>query len=617
MKAFKRIVLFLICVMPFALFAQKIDRVEPPNWWVGMQNEELQLLIYGENIGETNVVLSAYKGVNLTRVEKAESPNYLFLYLQIKDSAQAGTLQLQFIKGKQVIATIAYALKKRKAKSAQRKGFSSADAIYLLMPDRFANGNPSNDSHPEMLEKINREALHGRHGGDIEGIIKHLDYLENLGITTLWTTPMLEDNLPEVSYHHYAISNYYKVDPRFGTNKDYKRLSEKAKKYGIKLVMDVVTNHCSTAHWWMQDLPFKNWVHQFPEFTRSNYRMSTLNDPHASQIDKKYNSEGWFDHTMPDLNQNNPLLINYITQVFIWWIEYADLGGLRIDTFPYNDIFAMAQFNQRIMTEYPNFNIVGECWQLSPQEVAYWQKNANNKDGYNSQLPSVMDFPLLDAITKAVNEGSGWSTGLSRIYQLFSLDYAYTDLNKLLIFLDNHDTERFATLIGENPDKMKLALTLIATIRGIPQIYYGTEVMMTGEKSIGDGDLRKDFPGGWEADAQNAFTKQGRDSIQNEVFQHLRKLLQYRKTATALQKGKMLHFIPENDVYVYFRYDDTQTIMMCLNNNETKQKIENKRFSECISAFSSAKSILTGEKITNLSQLEVPAKGSLILELQK
>lgn len=608
--------LLIAWLFPIFICAQSIERIEPPNWWVGMQNQELQLLIYGEKIGATTPKLSPYEGVTLRRVEKAESPNYLFLYLTISNSAKSGDIHIRFLRKNKLIISTNYTLRERKANSAKRQGFSSKDALYLLMPDRFANGNTENDSQPKMLEKADRKALHGRHGGDIQGIMQHLDYLQELGITALWTTPLLEDNLPEVSYHHYAISDYYKIDSRFGTNEDYKKLAYEAKRHGIKLIMDVVTNHCSTAHWWMQDLPFKDWVHQFPQFTRSNYRMSTWNDPYASKADKKLNAEGWFDHSMPDLNQSNPNLLTYFTQVFIWWIEYADLAGLRIDTFPYNDIHAMAKFNSSIIREYPNLNIVGECWQHSPQEVSYWQKEAKNADGYNSELPTIMDFPLVDAVSLALNESEGWSTGMARLYQIFGLDYIYPNPNNILVFLDNHDTERFATTIKENPRKMKLALTLITTIRGIPQIYYGTEIMMSGKKSVGDGDLRRDFPGGWETDTTNAFTQQGRDSTQNEIFYHLRTLLNYRKKTSALHTGKTLHFIPEEDVYVYFRYTQKQTIMICLNNNDTPKTIATSRFAERINGFSSGIEILSKQPITDLSHLQIPAKSSWVIELQ-
>lgn len=612
----KKKLLTIIILMGINLSVYSIARVEPPHWWVGMKNTELQLLVYGKNISKAKLNLN-YEGVSIKHTERVESPNYLFITLTIAKNTKAGTLDLIFEKENGTKENYKYQLKERKKNASKKEGFSSKDAMYLLMPDRFANGRTDNDSMEGMLEKVNRKALNGRHGGDIEGIIKHLDYLQEMGFTALWTTPVMEDNLPEVSYHHYAISDYYKIDARFGTNEDYRRLSAEAKKRGIKLIMDVVTNHCSTAHWWMKDLPTSDWIHQFPEFTRSNYRMSTLTDPHSSQIDKKINSEGWFDTTMADLNQKNPLVLNYFTQLFIWWIEYADLGGLRIDTFPYNDIYAMAKFNQRIMDEYPNFNIVGECWQHNPQEIAYWQKDARNHDGYNSQMPTVMDFPFTDAITLAVNEEAGWSSGLSRLYELFTMDYVYADLNNLLIFLDNHDTERFATLITQDTAKMNLALTALFTVRGIPQFYYGTELLMGGDKKLGDGDIRRDFPGGWEGDSRNAFTERGRTEKENKVFNHVKTLLNFRKNATALQTGKMLHYIPENDIYVYFRYDDSQRIMIVLNNNNEAKMIQNERFSEGLSGYTKARNVLTGRKIEIKTKMKVPAKGVLVLELLK
>lgn len=617
MRAFFTSIVLTFCLFPVYLLGQSIERVEPPNWWVGMQNEQLQILVYGENISKTTPRLSAYEGVTLDSIVRAESPNYLFLYLTISKQAQAGKLEFQFFAKEKRITSYSYQLKERASNSRERKGFSSEDAIYLLMPDRFANGNPANDSNPDMDEGVNRSAIHGRHGGDIQGIIEHIDYLKNLGITALWTTPVMEDNLPEASYHQYAISDYYKIDARFGTNQDYKRLSSTAKRHGIKLIMDVVTNHCSIAHWWLKDLPFKDWIHQFPKFTRSNYRINTWNDPYASQKDKRLNNKGWFDYTMPDLNQSSPHLLNYLTQVFIWWIEFADLGGLRIDTFPYNDITAMSQFNQRIMNEYPNFNIVGECWQRSPQEVSYWQENAENPDGYNSQLPSIMDFPLMDAMALAFNEKGGWETGMSRLYRLFGLDYAYPNTNNILVFLDNHDTERFSNTVGHSLSKMKLALSLICTVRGIPQIYSGTEIMMAGSKSVGDGDLRRDFPGGWNTDKKDAFKEAGRDSTQNAIFKHLQTLLKYRKKTPALQEGKTTHFVPENDVYVYFRYDQEKTIMICLNNNDTEMEISTERFSECMNNLVQGRDILSGELLSNLQHIKIPARSSLIIELQK
>ncbi len=609
------LLLTLIVFSAMQLKATTLKRVEPANWWIGMQNPNLQLLVQGRNIGNTEVYLD-YGGVELQSVEKADSPNYLFVNLKISEHTQAGTFDLIFKDGEKQVASFPYELKRRKKGAAARKGFDSSDAVYLLMPDRFANGNPNNDTVEGMLEPANKEIVYGRYGGDIEGIIQHLDYIEELGMTAIWSTPMMEDNLPEYSYHGYAISDYYKIDPRYGTNEDYKRLSEKAASKGIKLILDVVTNHSSTTHWWMQDLPFQDWVHQFPEFTRTNYRMATLNDPHASQADKNLNSNGWFDTTMPDLNQKNPYLMRYFTQCFIWWIEYADLGGLRIDTYPYNDLAAMAKFCKDIMTEYPNFNIVGECWQHNPLEIAYWQRNARNHDGYNTHMPSVMDFPLTDALNEVFNESEGWSSGMNKLYELFALDYVYPDWDNLFTFADNHDTERLAKTLQEDPRKIKMAMGVLGTVRGIPQIYYGTAIMLNGNHSLNHGDSRKPFPGGWAHDPVNAFTAEGRTDMQNEVFNFIKTLFQYRKHNPVLHTGKMMQFLPEGDTYAYFRYNDQKTVMIVLNNNEEAKELETARFAEIIKTHTQALNVVTGESLADIKTLKLPAKSISILELK-
>lgn len=499
-----------------------------------------------------------------------------------------------------------------------RKGFDNSDAIYLLMPDRFANGNPANDSHPEVTEKADRSSLNGRHGGDIQGIIDHLDYLQELGMTALWSTPLMEDNMEVTSYHTYAISDYYKIDPRYGTNADYKRLSAEAKKRGIKLIMDVVTNHCASAHWWMNDLPAADWVHQFDTFTRSNYRMGTIPDPYASEVDRELNSKGWFDTSMPDLNQRNPLLMDYLIQNAIWWIEFADLGGLRIDTYPYNHKETMVDFNLRILEEYPDFNIVGETWVHAPSEVAYWQKDALNADGFNSELPTGMDFPLLDALAVFTKEKQGWDSGIMRPYSVFSQDYVYAYPYNLLIFADNHDTERIWEVLDGNVADFKLVFSILMTTRGIPQMYYGTEIMMRGEKRKGDGDIRRDFPGGWQGDGMNAFTAAGRTKEQNEVFDFVKKLLNWRKVNPVIHTGAMKHFIPENGVYVYFRYNEDKKVMVVLNNSDGESKtLDTKRFAEILGDCDAGVDVISGERFTGLRKsLTVPAKSALILELE-
>lgn len=591
-----------------------VERVEPMNWWVGMKNPELQVMFYGKDIASYQPEI-AYPGVKIQRVVTTTNPNYMFIYLDIAAGTKPGDVAVAFKKGNKTAFSYEYPLLARRESSEDREGFNTSDVMYLLMPDRFANGDPSNDSRPETIEKANRQNKDGRHGGDIQGVIDHLDYLQDMGITALWSTPMMEDNMPVTSYHTYAISDYYKIDPRYGTNEDYKRLSAEAKKRGIKLVMDVVTNHCGTAHWWMKDLPSDDWVH--PE-ARCNFRIWTVQDPYASEADKTLNTEGWFDTSMPDLNQDNPLLMDYLIQNAIWWIEYADLGGLRIDTYPYNSKEPMARFNTRVMTEYPDFNIVGECWMHEPVEVAYWQKDALNPDGFNSQLPCVMDFPLADALTAFTKEKQGWNTGIMRPYLNLAKDYLYADPYNMLIFADNHDTERLWHLLGGDMDRFKLAFAILATTRGIPQIYYGTEIMMTGEKQKGDGDIRRDFPGGWPGDKVNAFTKEGRTAEQNEVFDFVKKLLNWRKENPVIHDGAIKQFIPEDECYVYFRYNDDKKVMVVLNNSDEDAKtLDMKRFAEIAGGHDSGTDIISGKELKGLgTSLTVPAKTAMIIELK-
>lgn len=594
-----------------------VQRVEPMNWWVGMRNPELQILVYGKNVAAYRPEV-VYPGVKINRVVTTENPNYQFIYLTIGADTPVGDMEIVFKKDGKTAFTYPYPLWKREENSAMRKGFDNSDAIYLLMPDRFANGNPANDSHPEVTEKADRSSLNGRHGGDIQGIIDHLDYLQELGMTALWSTPLMEDNMEVTSYHTYAISDYYKIDPRYGTNADYKRLSAEAKKRGIKLIMDVVTNHCASAHWWMNDLPAADWVHQFDTFTRSNYRMGTIPDPYASEVDRELNSKGWFDTSMPDLNQRNPLLMDYLIQNAIWWIEFADLGGLRIDTYPYNHKETMVDFNLRILEEYPDFNIVGETWVHAPSEVAYWQKDALNADGFNSELPTGMDFPLLDALAVFTKEKQGWDSGIMRPYSVFSQDYVYAYPYNLLIFADNHDTERIWEVLDGNVADFKLVFSILMTTRGIPQMYYGTEIMMRGEKRKGDGDIRRDFPGGWQGDGMNAFTAAGRTKEQNEVFDFVKKLLNWRKVNPVIHTGAMKHFIPENGVYVYFRYNEDKKVMVVLNNSDGESKtLDTKRFAEILGDCDAGVDVISGERFTGLRKsLTVPAKSALILELE-
>lgn len=593
-----------------------VKRVEPSNWWVGMKNPNLQLLVYGENISLTEVRLNI-PGVRLQSVTKVESPNYLFIDLVISDNAKVGAYPIEFLKDNRLVSKYEFKLLDRKPSSSQRKGFDASDVIYLLMPDRFSNGNPANDSTADTYERAKRWDPDGRHGGDIQGIINHLDYLQELGVTSLWSTPLVENNMERTSYHGYAATDFYKIDSRFGTNTDYINLSDQLHKRGMKLIMDVVTNHCGLKHWWMKDLPTFDWVNQFPEFTRTNYQASTAYDPYASESDRTLNLKGWFDTSMPDMNLNNPLLHTYLIQNAIWWVEMANLDGIRVDTYPYNDPVKMAEWTKAILIEYPHFNIVGECWVHSPQEIAYWQAGTKNANGFESTLPTVMDFALHDVFSDVFKEESNGTDDIRRFYNHFTLDYAYTKPQNMLVFTENHDTQRFNKIIDNNLDKFKIAYTLLFTIRGIPQIYYGSEVLMTGNKSKGDGDIRRDFPGGWPNDKHNAFSLLGRTQKENEAFYFIKKLLNWRKDNPVVYQGKTTQFVSYSNCYVYFRYNTEKTIMVIINNSTEPKKLDTKRFDERMHGFTKGYEVISEKQLSDLSVINVPSKTSMILELSK
>ncbi|HOI32959.1 MAG TPA: alpha-amylase family glycosyl hydrolase, partial [Bacteroidales bacterium] len=498
-----------------------------------------------------------------------------------------------------------------------RQGFTSSDAIYLLMPDRFANGDPDNDDMPGMLEKADRKNPNGRHGGDLEGIIQHLAYFTELGVTALWLNPVLENNMPSNSYHGYAITDFYQIDPRLGGNEKYLELVDRAHKKDLKIIMDMVFNHYGTGHKWTHDLPMSDWVNQWPEFTRSNYRGGTLTDPYASAADQDKMLRGWFDVTMADLNQRNPFVSNYLIQNSIWWIEYADLNGIRMDTYPYSFKEFMQEWMQRIRTEYPYFSVVGEVWLNSGLMVAYWHDQKHNFDGFNSHLNYVMDFPLKSAIGRAFNEANGWSSGVNALYESLSMDFVYGDPNTIMTFLDNHDMDRIATTLGEDIKKQKLAATFLLTVRGVPQLYYGNELGTPGVEHKGHGKMRNDFAGGWPNDSKNAFTAEGRTADENELWNHFRTLLHYRKNTPALQNGRMTHYIPEDGVYVYFRYNEDQTIMIILNNNSEEKTIKTARFAENLKGFDQGTDLLHRTWFEQLDQISIPAMDSRVIELKQ
>jgi glycosidase len=607
----------LICSLGIGVFAQKnykIEHIEPMNWWSGIKHSQIQLLLHGENISRFTVESSSFPIVGIL---KTENPNYLFVTIETKDR-NAGKYPIRLLDKKKVVATIDYELKERQYGSAVRKGFTTEDVIYLLMPDRFANLYPGGDTHPETAEKVDRFNPNGRHGGDIHGIIQHLDYIKELGATTIWTTPLLEDNEETYSYHGYAQSNLYKVDPRYGSNYDFQFLVQEAHRKGLKVIKDEVPNHWSSKHWMMKDLPTQTWIHQFPSFTRSSYRTSTQMDPYRSEKDKHASEDGWFDTSMPDLNQANPLVLNYLIQNTIWWVEFAELDGLRVDTYSYNDKEAIAIWAKEIMEEYPNFNMVGEVWMHDQAQISYWQKDSpiGSLQSYNSNLPAVMDFTLHDAYMQAFNEAEqGWDKGMVRFYENFVNDFLYKDPNNLLIFIENHDTQRFNEYCPKIED-YKLATTLLATTRGIPQIYYGSEIGMKGDKGKGDADIRRDFPGGWPGDANDAFTEKGRTPEQKAYFDFSKKIWNWRKGKSVIHSGAFTQFLPQNNVYVYFRHNENETVMVILNNSSEEQRVDPKRFSEVINKKKYGVEVISGEKIDFDKDIKISGKTAYILELK-
>ncbi|WP_396155614.1 glycoside hydrolase family 13 protein [Flavobacterium sp.] len=607
----KIIFLLLISISATA----QIDKTEPPFWYAGMNLSSVQIMFYGKNIAQYDVTVS--NKIVIENIKKTENPNYVFVTINTKN-APISELTFSFNSKGKVAFTHKYELKQRRPNSQFRKGYDSSDVMYLLMPDRFANGNPNNDNEKSVTEKSNRQLPGGRHGGDINGIIKNLDYLKELGVTAIWPTPLCEDNDATYSYHGYGQSDVYKIDPRYGTNEDYLRLSAELHNRGMKNIMDYVTNHWGWQHWIYKDLPTYDWVHQFPEFTQSNYRMTTQFDSNASAIDAKNCMDGWFVKSMPDLNQSNPLVLNYLIQNAIWWIEYADLDGLRVDTYSYNDKEGISKWTKSITDEYPNFNIVGEVWMHDQAQMSYWQKDSKIGaiESFNSNLPSVMDFTLHDAFGSVFNEDqSSWDKGIIKVYENFTNDFLYPNPNNLLTFIENHDTQRFNHLY---PDfrKYQMAMTLIATIRGIPQVYYGSEIGMAGNKDKGDADIRQDFPGGWNGDTNNAFSKAGRTEEQQKYFDFTSKLLNWRKSKEVIHFGKMKHYVPVNNVYVYFRYNQSESVMVIINNSIDSQTFKTNRFSESIQNHLGGKDIFSGKIIDLNNEITIEGKSALVLELK-
>ena len=603
-----------------------LQKVEPTNWWVGMKNQKLQLLVHHPNISEYKSEIN-YAGVSVKKSTKStKSKNYLFIDLEIAENTVAGKFDIQFKKENSKTLTHTYELKSREKSADDYVGFNSSDAIYLITPDRFVNADESIDIVDGMNETtIDRSHGYKRHGGDIKGIINSIDYISDLGFTAVWPTPVLENNMFQGSYHGYAITDYYKVDPRFGNFSDYKKLAVELRKKGMKLIMDQVANHCGLEHWWMKDLPFTDWVNNQKNYEDnienwnyktnigSNHRRTTNQDLYASESDRKGNNEGWFVAGMPDLNQRNPFMAKYIIQNSIWWIETLGLGGIRQDTYPYPDKEFMSNWVSAIMKEYPNFSIVGEEWSYNPLLVGYWQKGAKNKDGYESNLKSTMDFPMEKAIIDGINEEESWDKGLVKLYEGLANDFHYATPKDIMVFLDNHDKSRLFTEMKEDATKAKMALSYMMMLPRIPQMYYGTEILMDDTANPGDhGLIRTDFPGGFKDDQINAFTGLGLSDDQKSMQNFVSKILNYRKNSDAIHTGKTLHFAPFMNTYFLFRITDNEMVVHIVNKNDKPITIDLKRYKEVGLQGKNLKNIITGEDFFWGDSINLTNKGSLI-----
>lgn len=601
------------------LKAQEVKVIDPPFWWANMPVTELQIQLYGENLGSYRATVN-YAGVEIKRQIAIDSPNYLFLYLDISDKAKAGEMEIILSRGKNTIK-VPYQLLEREPTESRNLGFDASDVIYLMMPDRFANGNPDNDSIEGMLEKANREDPTKRQGGDIQGVRDHLDYIQEIGMTAIWFTPIIENDMkPEYgAYHGYAATDLYKVDRRYGSNEEYKALIDEVHSRGMKVIMDMIHNHIGDQHWWMKDLPTKDWVHDISKYGTTSFRGSVASDPYASKYDYEKLTNGWFVPEMPDLNQKNELLSDYLIQNTLWWVEYSGIDGIRMDTYVYPDKIFMAKWAKEVLEAYPKLNIVGEAWVNTIQMSAFWQYDEEgNSDGYNSNLPSVTDFPFANTVRSAFNEDFGWTQGLRSLYYLFAQDDVYENPMLNVIFLDNHDVGRIFETVGKNEHHFKMAYAFLMTARGIPQVYYGTELMLAHENRGGDDEgWRQTLPGTWPDDERSIFTKEGRTETENRIFEYVKAITQWRKDAVAIHEGRFLHFVPENNVYVYFRIHEDETVMIVMNMNQEDVVLERNRFAEILDHFTGGENILNSKVINVSKNFSVGAKQTTIWELKK
>lgn len=579
-----------------------VSDIQPPHWWVGMHDTSLQLQVHGKDIRQAVPEIN-YPGVTIDSVARLDgSPDWQYIYLNVSPDAVPGKFKIEWRDGKQKTSA-EYEIRARGPRKGAA-GFSAADVLYLVMPDRFSDGDTANNEISTMRHpaKVDRSDLNVRHGGDIKGIMDHIEYLDSLGITALWVNPVLENDMPGGSYHGYATTDYYRVDPRFGTNAEYAELISKLHDHGIKTVMDMIFNHSGISHPWVENPPSSDWFNLQDEWKQTNYRLSTIADPYASDYDRSVSVDGWFVHGMPDLNQRNPHVMKYLIQNSIWWIEESDIDGIRMDTYPYADREAMARWNDAVFAEYPDFNIVGECWYGDTAGVAYWQKGSPlaAAEGFDSRLPVVMDFPLMiksRELKPFTEETDPWN-GLNKIYDHIALDFAFKDPMSVLRFLDNHDTERVILEVPDSLDQWKQAVAFLLTAPGIPQLYYGTELLMAGDRKAGDGNVRRDMPGGFPGDTVNAFTREGRSDLQNEAFDFISRINHWRKGSKAIGEGSMKHFMPDNGLYLYRRQAGDEEVIVVMNGVDRDNEVDMTRYAEVVGRSDRFVDILTGEEVT-------------------
>lgn len=593
-----------------------IERVEPPNWWVGMKTNDLQILVYGKSINDLIPKISN-SNIELTSFNKVQNENYLFLNISISENAKPDEVEIDFYKNNVVVDRYVFSLLNREKNASNVEGFNSSDVMYLITPDRFANGDSTNDDIKSMFERPNRDYNRGLHGGDIKGIINHLDYIKDLGFTTVWLNPVLENNMKKSSYHGYSTTDYYKVDPRFGSNELFQELSISAKEKGIKLVMDLIPNHCGSEHWFFKDPPMDNWFNNQSGFKQTSHRRETVQDIYASEIDKREHADGWFVETMPDLNQKNQKMSKYLIQNTLWWIEYARLSGIRVDTYPYSDKDFMSDWTFAVMDEYPNFNIVGEEWSDNPIVISYWQKDKINHDGYVSYLPTLMDFPLQISFTEALLDDFSWGKGFIKPYKTLASDFLYPNPNNLLIFPDNHDMTRFFTQVNNDIDLFKMGIVYYSTMRGIPQFYYGTEILMNSDENPGDhGLIRTEFPGGWPDHSKNAFTGDGLSYNERQTQLFFKEILNWRKDNEVIHNGKLIQFAPKGGIYSFFRILNNKMVWVIFNRNNSPETLETSRFDELIENYEIAFDVINKKKVSISEKIIINAKSALILEIE-